>query len=892
MHDIRILSLTLTHFLPILSGLGKDSITIDLSNQESTASLITVLIGKIGSCKTYILSHLQPFSTVGTLDIRNQDDPIIPEKDGVKEIVYLCDSHIYRIRHEYHWTGKTHSKKSFIEKDGVELNENGNRSSFEDIVEISLGITQSMLRLVRLGPNVINFINMKATERKAFIASLLQDTEIYITLHKAWSQDLRNANAQASHLMTKMSQFGTKSIPEWEEDLNSIQDGLDELKLEIDSLTKKKYEMEGENKSLMGGLSYSELKQRQAKLNVDIPTQREEYESMKDLISSFSKYPDITEVSREIGKMDQEIATLQESLHQKEIDHEEVSHSWLQLTEKRKLQADSSQMESLHESYRELQTLNLQYEEQLKGFTCKYSSAFLSSFLEDLNGINILIAEITQYDTSMIRKIFHSDSSVISFSKNKIEVLGYRKLALQKEINNLKFAEEYTPITPMYRPPFCPTDTCPYFASHPVQLQKKNKHKGEAEARLQAIQQEIQEIDVSIYQYSDYPLLYSKITALKKYWLKAVPVLSDIRALHCDKLENILTLRQYRVWYDYDRIVNTIDRLEKREKHFELTERIRSIQQEIRELEMLQSDTLEDELHVHEVRKKELEKDIESTENRIHEVQERLRDFNTMYLQLSEKTAYENTIREKKEQLKHMTDEFERICQHDEQIQQNLIRVQSLDQEIIQHQKDWNELSAQQDHLKTRIHDMKETGKELKNIVEEQKYLTYMVDAVSSKKGIPLVMIQTFLDSCQDIVNDLIHDVCEDDFEIVRFKLDSAEFRIPYIVNGQMIDDISKASQGQTSIVSTALSFALVQKASTMFYNIPLLDEMDAPLHKEYKQKYLAILLKHLQKIGSKQCFTITHDDNTFDGYPVQVIMTTEENINRDKYTNVIQAYA
>ena len=167
--------------------------------------------------------------------------------------------------------------------------------------------------------------------------------------------------------------------------------------------------------------------------------------------------------------------------------------------------------------------------------------------------------------------------------------------------------------------------------------------------------------------------------------------------------------------------------------------------------------------------------------------------------------------------------------------------------------------------------------------------MTYMVDAVSSKKGIPLVMVEMFLDTCREIVNSLIYDIMDDDFEILPFNINETEFKIPYMINGQKIDDISNASQGQTSIVSTAMSFALIRQSGAIDYTIPLLDEIDGPLHKTDKQKFISILLKHLKEINSEQCFVITHDDNTFNGYPVQVIMTTDETIDEKRYTNIIR---
>jgi hypothetical protein len=71
-------------------------------------------------------------------------------------------------------------------------------------------------------------------------------------------------------------------------------------------------------------------------------------------------------------------------------------------------------------------------------------------------------------------------------------------------------------------------------------------------------------------------------------------------------------------------------------------------------------------------------------------------------------------------------------------------------------------------------------------------------------------------------------------------------------------------------------------------YPIPLLDEPDGALHKTDKPKFISILMKYLDDIQSEQCFVITHSEFVFDGYPVQLIMTTEESVNTDRYENAI----
>ena len=88
---------------------------------------------------------------------------------------------------------------------------------------------------------------------------------------------------------------------------------------------------------------------------------------------------------------------------------------------------------------------------------------------------------------------------------------------------------------------------------------------------------------------------------------------------------------------------------------------------------------------------------------------------------------------------------------------------------------------------------------------------------------------------------------------------------------------MGKASQGQRSIISLALSFALIRQATTK-YNILLLDEMDGPLYASDRTKFFDILYKQIAEINAEQIFLVSHN-NTFEGHSVNVIMTTEEHV-------------
>ena len=108
----RITRLKLVNNAFIYSGTGKHAIDLDFT-KANTNSKINLLMGKIGTGKTALLSQLQPFASVGSLDTRNSNDQTLPELDGYKIIEYDHDGSHYFIRHDYAWNKnmKSHSVK-------------------------------------------------------------------------------------------------------------------------------------------------------------------------------------------------------------------------------------------------------------------------------------------------------------------------------------------------------------------------------------------------------------------------------------------------------------------------------------------------------------------------------------------------------------------------------------------------------------------------------------------------------------------------------------------------------------------------------------------------------------------------------------------------------------
>ena len=135
----------------------------------------------------------------------------------------------------------------------------------------------------------------------------------------------------------------------------------------------------------------------------------------------------------------------------------------------------------------------------------------------------------------------------------------------------------------------------------------------------------------------------------------------------------------------------------------------------------------------------------------------------------------------------------------------------------------------------------------------------------------------------------MISDVFGDQIEVLDFIITQDEFKIPYMINGTPVDDIAKASQGQRSIISLALSFALIRQSITK-YNILLLDEMDGPLYASDRSKFLDILYKQIADIQAEQIFLVSHN-NTFEGHSVNIIMTTDEHVEENGLVSVMNVY-
>lgn len=885
---MKIQYLHLHNFAHVYSGLGIRDIYLDLSKNHK---VINVIIGKMGSCKTVILGHLQPFATFGTIDTRNQDGVIIAGEDGLKEIHIRTEDHLYKITHTYTWKNGHHVLKSFILEDDRDLNPSGSPTNFKLLVEAKLELEQSMLTLLRLGPNVTNMIDMGASARKSFMSSLLQDTEIYTMLYKKLNEDLRNMTAQVSVMTNRLAKVSKGNILEVKTRYEEVKDQIQVHLKELEDLQKKINDLDVEIRSSTNGMSIAEYTQQMKKLQDSVEDTNHKIEDLEKEIQSLSEKAEsksINEILVEIGSNSQKEQS--NSLRLLELDSKyQTSKKKLDALQEAILVSQSEeQLSLLNSQYQQISDKYAELCEAVQAYLYVYDAVTLRRVLTNINTINILINDISLYNPESVQDLLQHREYAIKNSKKKSEILSKLLIKLQKRLNNVEYLKSYKPEDIVFFPPECPTHDCPYYKTHPITVSGEMKSKPMDE-ETQKTKDQIELVEKELGRYSEYPLLLSKINSMQILWDEVAPILDRLRILKRKSVKDVFSSLQSQIWYDHDGLLWNIEKAEQYELRNSLSHQLEDLNAKMRSMGLEDQEVMQKELIS-------LQEECDSYAKEAQSLEEENRALQKRKETLEASIGYLTQVEKNKDSIYQLNMVKQTITEQIHAQEGTLAEVEKLrgKMEPLLMEKDASErelssLRLQEDQLRITIGEYEFTSKDLKKIQEDQEILKYIVEAVSSSKGIPLVYIQLFLRSCKEDLNDLISDVFGDQIEVLDFIITQDEFKIPYMINGTPVDDIAKASQGQRSIISLALSFALIRQSITK-YNILLLDEMDGPLYASDRSKFLDILYKQIADIQAEQIFLVSHN-NTFEGHSVNIIMTTDEHVEENGLVSVMNVY-
>lgn len=849
---MKILYLKLTNFINIVTAFNTETIEIDFSKSNNNVVLLT---GPNGSGKTSILSCLHPFPTNGNMDVRSDNPIIVPRENGYKEIHISDGDDIYVIQHFYTKNGDKHIIKSYIQKNGVELNENGNVTSFKEIVEKELGLEQDYMKLTRLGSNVTNFIDMKRQERKNFTGKIISEADIYLSYHKKIMADKNKVNIQINHTSDLIRRLQVDDLGELKKAQKSLQHQIEDLTAKIEkanselsvlqyqlndcgdipAMKERIQEKEKELKHIQKALA------RASEIKISISTLKSMIEEAKIAILKAKSSLDTNVITR-TGILNQ----LDSIAHEIDSIRREISR----IEDDQNIKDMEANIELLRETIRRRAK-----ESGISGYVRPCSKAEMEDLIKMLDKCMDILLSTYELGKGPIQKavsFFHTKTDIEKYTRENREKIKRNKMQSLCEQVYAEISKDIGLLGPDCK--------------NPSGCRVYDFYQRIYEYATQAPDKVIE--DETFLAYTK--MAYNNIQTVLKYLRDYHDIFEKMPECIKDQflMSTVLTHICNMEWiYDKDIIFH--------------------------ELGLITDDELQDADLEELSRQKSMLAQYKKANSNIEYFQNKLEDLinsrTTLMGQLDEVKETINSLNREIEEKEASVSDYEDMVvamEHEDEVEtefndlkSKLTLASQLSLQIREKTSVLNDLQFRKNKMsKThqdnefRIENYKRYKKDLDELSSKFTDLEYLARALSSREGIPLIFIQAYLKDIKDVANQLLDVVYDGDLHLEDFEITADEFGIPYSTKGTTVKDVIYASQGERSFISLALSFALTYKSISK-YNIMLLDEIDATLDISNREKFLHVLEMQIDMIHAEQVFVISHND-MFNAYPVDIVDT------------------
>ena len=850
---MKILNITLENFTAIKNALDTNKIFIDFSTTENK---ICILIGPNGSGKTSILSMMQPFADVGNLDVRSSTNLILNDKDGFKEITIERNGDVYVIQHYYtHHKDKNHSVKSYIKKNGVELNVNGNVTSFKEYVKEELGIESDYLKLIRLGSNVTSLIELTPTERKNFMGKIMDDIGIFLEYYKSVNNKLRQLDEMISHSIDKEKKLGISDKDEYKKEIKDLEKEIEEL-----------------NKSFM---DYN------SKLAVydNIIDSIEDLDNLRDNLASTTKvynkmlgiinkkdllenndvayYRDkINELTNQINSLknthNSNIILIQNSLSNLDNLNNQLEEYRIQLS--KEMNSDK-ELNSIKNNLNNMRKRIREYEDILGDYKPSISKEELENFIIFLKNTQLILNRTYEFGKLPISKVL----SLMKDNKNVVNYINSHIIDIDEKSNRetslfISMISERFNIGKDDIHLYCDVTDCKARRLlYEIQNIIKNHNideKNKDESFYRDMNFVYNNINTIIPNFSNYKDIIDLLPPDIRDDFKTVNIFNNIEKLtyiyNEKKINDLLSIVT-----EYDNYINLLADYNREEKFLNKFGSISNSSY--------------------------LNKVISDTENFIEEENSKIINWRNTNLTITE-------------DIKTLSNDLD-VCKDVKDTLERFDEVKSLYEKYNKDYNTYKENKSNKDTISIEINKLKYIIDSKSNLLQSkiinlEQYklirkdissmnkiyddMIFVKNALSSKQGMPLYFISNYLKNTEEITNELLDIAYDGKIYIDAFDITPTEFSIPFFNKGKRLNDVKYASQGELSFLSLAIAFALSRQVLTN-YNIMLLDEIDGPLDLYNREKFIKVLENQIDRINAEQSFLITHN-SMFSSYNVDII--------------------
>lgn len=871
---MRFTYVRLKGYIGLYNGSGLDELVLDMSNCKNKIVLIS---GMNGSGKSTLQSALDI--------LPDPSSCFIPGKPAEKELHILDSSSdiptIYRILITSPVTksGRANTKAS-IQKNGVELNPNGNISSYKEIIFSEFELDGNYITLGRLSSTDRGLAGKNPTERKRFMSCIVDNLEVYNNIYKALNKKSLIFKSNLNNLHTKIQNIGDET--KLRTTLSTFQLQLDGVNSDIDDIKVKLGILDNwiQQHFFLNGYNEDEFKQIESDYT-------QQSRALKVATDSFQ-----SKISKLNCNSVEELQSLSSSTT------ESISHNKQEIEVLKTKKAGILGILSSIESDKELKQskieslglgINPEIMDQYNDAKANIESSvsYLSTVGFDYENMSIedirIIQEVMETILSWIDTFYMDSTQQIidcalddNFEKTKYETESYIQnlsTAIDKFLRELEKLESDRDIIQdldSHRPKDCKIDTC-WYINNALRLRKSYIFDDDLNSDIDTVitrkksQIEKAKGELDFYNYklsflksaeqkrsifkNLVEFIQNNRTVLYKY-PKAYAKFNIISSL----LKSHYSFNEFR---DMEIFSSTMAALISYRHNTELVD---SLKTDIKVLENNSSiiDALKQEIEEAEKKKADLQNQIKSIESGIHvdnelisnasSVLQKIESATLSYENLNTVTIRFNEIKDKYESIKNTNAEAINKIKEREEYQSRLMNLQRAK----------NDIEPQISRINGMLTMLAEYQTDYNQVKDKYQMIELVKKYTSPSSGIQTLFIEVYMNKALDLANQILSMIFCGEYRLLNFVINQNEFRIPFVGSGLPVDDISSGSTSQICIIGMIINLVLLHQASVKF-NIPRLDEIDGGLDSRNKLDFINILYKTSELLGIEQMFMISH---------------------------------
>ena len=842
------------NYIGFYNGMGLNVVDIDFTLCRHNVILIS---GMNGSGKSTLMSALSLFPDPTSF--------FIPGTDGRKQLTLTDNGDFYEID-----IRNSKTNKAFIKKNGLELNPNGNITSYKDILYTEFDLDANFSSLSSLSSQDRGLADKIPSERKRFISSIIENLEVYNNMYKTLNKKALIFKSHVNTLHTKIQNIGDK------EQLKSI----------LFTLQTKDKNISDRILSLNNAIVEA---QTRSKINT------EELE----LINSLNN--DITDIDAELANLNSAISVRCNRLHINKDDIEAIYNQDSETESNYSVQANAnkaiwvesnnsfnSNKETILSLQAQLSSLTGDYDKELEK---KYNDAYevvheLETELETykvepdselitpltllLNFLNELIKKIDSlYENLTIEDI---DYIMNKYDPNHREALEYsikeQEFILNEQKNKLINLDSKLKTLSILdnRPSNCKINTCP-FIEEAIKIKAVYKD-NPIEDQIEDLMKEIETTSYTLTRFQNELVSwhnrsskYTVLRSIKDSILNNDALIQKFIPYNFEnKLDNILlSLSSYNFIYEeidrLGKILNILQELKSSSAIYDVLE----MQYQSYKEKQTATTKLDGLIYDLQVKNEELllkSQEAKSNYDKFSGLQKALADkLITEKEILDMTTKYNNLIIKRQPLLDKLTDINAKSSKATELVQEIYKMnntIESLNQELIPIRTDISNITGKLSLLDSYYVEYNEYKAKYDMIEVLKKYCS------PTSGGIQTIFMQIYMSKTLDLCNQILAYLFNGQYKLLDFVINANEFRIPFIGYGLPVDDISSGSNSQKCMFGMIINLVLKFQSAGKLKAFGL-DEVDAPLDSKSRTEFMDTIFRIIPMLDLQQVFMISH---------------------------------